>query len=186
MKIAIYSRVSTLKQDTENQLRQLREFAAKQGWEVVREYVDYESGAKAERAEFQRMFDDASRRKFDLVLFWALDRLSREGVLETLQHLNRLTSYGVGFRSYTEQFFDSCGVFRDVVIAIMATLAKQERELVGGNRDAVRWDCGFNRTNSAVSEVHQLPMRSDCDVEGIQGQAVAFSIIEGLPRQFKV
>ena len=127
MKIAIYSRVSTLKQDTENQLRQLREFASKQGWEVVREYVDYESGAKAERAEFQRMFEDASRRRFDLVLFWALDRLSREGVLETLQHLNRLTSYGVGYRSFTEQFFDSCGVFKDAIIAIMATLAQQER-----------------------------------------------------------
>jgi predicted site-specific integrase-resolvase len=54
MKIAIYSRVSTLKQDTENQLVQLREFAAKQGWEVVREYVDYESGAKAERASSNR------------------------------------------------------------------------------------------------------------------------------------
>lgn len=127
MKIAIYSRVSTLKQDTENQLVQLREFAAKQGWEIVHEYTDCESGAKAERAEFQRMFQDASRRKFDLVLFWALDRLSREGVLETLQHLNRLISYGVGYRSFTEQFFDSCGVFKDAIIAIMATLAKQER-----------------------------------------------------------
>src|SRR5215469_256071 len=118
MKIAIYSRVSTVKQDTENQLAQLREFAAKQGWVVVREYVDCESGAKAERVEFQRMFEDASRHKFDLVLFWALDRLSREGVLETLQYLNRLTGYGVGFRSYTEQFFDSCGAFKDAIIAI--------------------------------------------------------------------
>jgi len=127
MKIAIYSRVSTLKQDAENQLAQLREFAAKQGWDVVREYVDYESGAKAYRPEFQQMFEDANRRKFDLLLFWALDRLSREGVLETLQYLNRLTGYGVGFRSYTEQFFDSCGVFKDAIIAIMATLAKQER-----------------------------------------------------------
>jgi DNA invertase Pin-like site-specific DNA recombinase len=127
MKIAIYARVSTDKQDTENQLVQLREFATKQGWQVVREYTDYESGSKSDRAQFQQMFSDASRRKFDLVLFWALDRLSREGVLETLQHLNRLTSYGVGFRSFTEQFFDSCGIFKDAVIAIMATLAKQER-----------------------------------------------------------
>ena len=54
-------------------------------------------------------------------------RLSREGVLETLQHLNRLTSYGVGFRSFTEQYFDSCGVFKDAVISILATIAKQER-----------------------------------------------------------
>src|SRR6201987_1291373 len=127
MKVAIYARVSTTKQDNENQLGQLREFAAKQGWEIFREYVDQESGSTAERAEFQRMFGDASKRKFDVLLFWALDRLSREGVLETLQHLRRLESYGVCYRSFTEQFFDSCGVFRDAIIAIMATLAKQER-----------------------------------------------------------
>ena len=62
-----------------------------------------------------------------MLLFWALDRLSREGVLETLQHLNRLTSYGVGYRSFSEQYFDSCGIFKDAVIAIIATVAKQER-----------------------------------------------------------
>lgn len=127
MRIAIYARVSTEKQDNENQLVQLRDFAAKQGWNVVAEYVDRESGAKSDRAEFQRMFADASKRKFDLVLFWALDRLSREGVLQTLQHLNRLENHGVGFRSFTEQYFDSCGIFREAVISIMATLAKQER-----------------------------------------------------------
>jgi len=129
MKIAIYARVSTKDkgQETENQSSQLQEFASKQGWEIFDNYVDRESGAKSDRAEFQRMFSDASKRKFDLVLFWSLDRLSREGVLETLQHLNRLTSYGVGFKSYTEQYFDSCGIFKDAVIAILATVAKQER-----------------------------------------------------------
>ena len=127
MKTALYLRVSTDKQETENQAVQLREFAIKQGWQVVREYTDYESGSKGDRAQFQQMFNDASRRRFDLVLFWALDRLSREGVYQTLQHLNRLESYGVGFRSFTEPYFDSCGVFKDAVIAIMATLAKQER-----------------------------------------------------------
>lgn len=127
MKIAIYCRVSTTKQDNANQLSQLREFAEKQTWMIYDEYVDQESGSTSDRAEFQRMFADASKRRFDLVLFWALDRLSREGVLETLQHLNRLESYGVAFRSYTEPFFDSCGIFREAVIGIMATLAKQER-----------------------------------------------------------
>ena len=127
MRIAIYGRVSTEKQDTENQMVQLREFAAKNKWDVFREYTDYESGSKADRVEFQRMFADASKRRFDLVLFWALDRLSREGVLETLTHLNRLTACGVDYKSYTEQYFDSCGIFKDVVISIAATLAKQER-----------------------------------------------------------
>ena len=129
MKIALYARVSTKDrgQDNENQLVQLREFAAKQGWTVFREYIDQETGSKSDRVEFQAMFEAASQHKFDLLLFWALDRLSREGVLETLQHLNRLTSYGVGFRSFTEQYFDSCGIFKDAVISILATIAKQER-----------------------------------------------------------
>ena len=129
MKTAIYARVSTKDkgQDTENQLVQLREFAAKQDWQITREYVDRDTGSKSDREEFQAMFADGSRRKFDLLLFWSLDRLSREGVLETLQHLNRLTSYGVGYRSFTEQYFDSCGMFKDAVISILATIAKQER-----------------------------------------------------------
>lgn len=128
-RVAIYARVSTKDkgQEVENQLRQLREFSAFQGWTVVREYVDHETGSTNDRAEFQAMFKDASQRKFDVLLFWALDRLSREGVLETLTHLNRLTACGVGYRSFTEQYFDSCGVFKDAVIAIIATVAKQER-----------------------------------------------------------
>jgi DNA invertase Pin-like site-specific DNA recombinase len=129
MKIAIYARVSTKDkgQDSENQLVQLREFARKQDWQITREYVDRETGSNSDRAEFQAMFADASKRKFDLLLFWSLDRLSREGVLETLQHLNRLTAYGVGYKSYTEQYLDSCGIFKDAVIGILAVIAKQER-----------------------------------------------------------
>jgi DNA invertase Pin-like site-specific DNA recombinase len=126
---ALYARVSTRDkgQETENQLSELRQFASKQGWEIVNEFVDRESGCTAERPEFQAMFKAASQRKFDILLFWSLDRLSREGVLETLQHLNRLTSYGVNYRSFTEQYFDSCGIFKDAVISILATVARQER-----------------------------------------------------------
>src|SRR5438270_7866975 len=129
MTVAIYCRVSTKDkgQDVENQLAQLRNFCIKQGWVVVQEYVDHASGKRGDREAFSDMFAAASRREFDVVLFWALDRLSREGVLETLQHLQRLTSYGVGYRSFTEQYLDSCGLFRDAVIGILATIAKQER-----------------------------------------------------------
>ena len=119
--------MSTTKQDNENQLSQLHEFAAKQGWDIFDNYIDQESGSTSERAEFQRMFADASKRRFNLVLFWALDRFSREGVLDTLQHFNLLESHGVAYKSYTEPFFDSCGIFKDAVVAIIATLAKQER-----------------------------------------------------------
>jgi DNA invertase Pin-like site-specific DNA recombinase len=126
---ALYGRISTRDkgQEVENQLVQLRDFAVKQGWEIVFEFTDSESGSKSDRPQFQEMFKAASQRKFDVLLFWSLDRLSREGVLETLQHLNRLTSHGVNYRSFTEQYFDSCGIFKDAVISILATVAKQER-----------------------------------------------------------
>jgi DNA invertase Pin-like site-specific DNA recombinase len=89
--------------------------------------LDHETGGTSKRPQFQRMFVDARARKFDLVLFWSLDRLSREGVSATLGHLERLTSYGVGWRSHTEEYLDSCGIFRDAVLAILAVIAKQER-----------------------------------------------------------
>ena len=127
--VAIYARVSTRDkgQDTENQLRQLREFCVKQGWQVAGEYVDHATGKHSDREQFQALFASASRREFDVVLFWSLDRFSREGVLATLQHLQRLTSYGIGYRSFTEAYLDSCGMFKDAVISILATVAKQER-----------------------------------------------------------
>lgn len=130
MKIVIYARVSTNdgRQDTENQLSQLREFCHRSAWTVAHEYIDHASAKTAKgRPQFQAMLSAANRREFDLVLFWSLDRFSREGVLETLQHLQALTAAGVNWRSFTEQYLDSCGVFRDAVLSILATIAKQER-----------------------------------------------------------
>jgi DNA invertase Pin-like site-specific DNA recombinase len=125
---AIYARVSTRdRQDTINQLRVLREECRRDPHlELVGEYVDEESGRTAERAAFRQLFEDAHRRRFDLVLFWALDRFSREGAMATLRSLQELESYGVGFRSYTERYLDSTGLFKEALIAILATLAKQE------------------------------------------------------------
>jgi DNA invertase Pin-like site-specific DNA recombinase len=128
MRIAIYARVSTDKQDNDNQLIQLHEFASKQSWIVVVEYVDTVSGSgKKARPQFKRMMLEASQRKFDLLLFWKLDRLSREGTRKTLVYLTQLDSWNVAWRPFVEPYFDSCGIMKDVVLAIMATLAEQER-----------------------------------------------------------
>jgi len=128
MRIAIYSRVSTKDkgQDVENQLIQLREFAARAGWTVVREYSDQVTGKTDKRPDLQHMFAAAHRREFDLVLFWSMDRLSREGALATLQHLQRLADCGVGFRSFSEAYIDSCGSFGPAIISFIACVAKQE------------------------------------------------------------
>ena len=133
MRAFLYGRVSTRDkgQDVENQLRQLREFCHRQDWELIHEYVDHETGAKSDRRQFRAMMLACSQRKADVVVFWALDRLSREGSYETLRYLNLLSSYGVMFRSYTEQWVDSCGIFKDAIIGFLAAIAKQERVRLG-------------------------------------------------------
>lgn len=127
--VALYARVSTKDkgQSTENQLPELRRFAQAHGYSVYKEYVEHESGGTGKRSEFQALFADAHQRRFDLVLFWSLDRFSREGALPTLQYLNQLQGWGVGYKSLTEQYLDSIGLFQEAIISLLATLAKQER-----------------------------------------------------------
>src|SRR5690242_21600265 len=73
------------------------------------------------------MLQDASEHRFDILLFWSLDRLTREGAFKTLTYLNQLSSWGVRFRSLKESYLDSCGVFGEAVVAILGCIAKQER-----------------------------------------------------------
>src|SRR4029450_12569124 len=89
---AIYVRVSTDKQTVENQIRELRQIAERRGWEVVEGYHDAGiSGAKGrdQRPGLDRMLKDASKRRFDVVMAWAIDRLGRSliDLLGTIQHL---------------------------------------------------------------------------------------------------
>jgi len=128
IRAALYTRVSTDRQETENQRRQLRGFVERhEEWELVVEYRDEESGASRRRAGFQALFEDAHQRKFDVVVFWALDRFSREGTRATINYLHELESYGVGFVSFSERYLDSTGIFRDALIGLFAALANQER-----------------------------------------------------------
>ncbi|HKT90132.1 MAG TPA: recombinase family protein [Candidatus Sulfotelmatobacter sp.] len=130
MKLAIYSRVSTRdkRQDTENQARDMRIWVTANGHEIVAEYSDQVSGSgKTRRPQFEQMMADAAAKRFEMLVFWSLDRLSREGVYATLTHLKTLDEAGVCWRSHTEAYLDSCGVFRDAVLAILAAVAKQER-----------------------------------------------------------
>jgi DNA invertase Pin-like site-specific DNA recombinase len=129
MKVAIYARVSTddKGQDPLNQLLELREFAARQGWAVLREYTDEATAKNGERTGFKEMWTDVTKHRFDLLLFWSLDRLTREGTYKTLTYLRRLTDAGVKFKSYTEQYIDSLGAFSDAIIGVLAAVAAQER-----------------------------------------------------------
>ena len=128
--VAIYVRVSTDKQEADNQVAPLREFALRSEWSIYKEYVDIASGSKDSRPGFDLLFHDAHKKRFDVVLFWALDRFSRSGTLYTLQKLTELTNLGIDYESYQEQYLRTSGQFRDVVISIMATLAKSERDRI--------------------------------------------------------
>ena len=129
-RVAIYLRVSTDEQDPENQLIQLRECCGRwEGHELVAEYVDRESGTRGrrERKDFDRMFADAARRRFDVVLFWALDRFSREGIRKTIAYLERLDACGVAFKSYTEPFLDTDNeLIAHIVLGVTSYYAQQE------------------------------------------------------------
>ena len=132
MKVAIYARTSTDdgRQDLTNQTRDLRAYSEQMGWTVVAEFHDQISGRKAGRPELEKALEAGSKRKFDVLLFWSLDRISREGVLKTLQILKQLSEYGVGFRSHQERYIDSLGPFKDAVIGILATIATLESDRI--------------------------------------------------------
>jgi len=129
-KVAIYVRVSTKGQELENQLLQLRSYAEKTGWEIFKIYKDIISGKEESRPAYDQMFDDAHKKLFDVVLFWDISRFSRSGTLFTLQKLKELENLGINWHSYQDKYFSSMGEFKDVVISIMATIAKIERQKI--------------------------------------------------------
>jgi len=128
--VALYVRVSKDVENPENQLRELRRYASQKKWIISDEYIDITCGADTSRPELNRLFKDANKLKFDVLLFWALDRFSRAGVLHTHQKLNELEKLGIEWESYKEQYLRSAGPFKDATVSIMATLAKLEREKI--------------------------------------------------------
>jgi DNA invertase Pin-like site-specific DNA recombinase len=142
IRVAIYLRVSKDdgSQETDNQLIQLREFCGRwEDHELVAEYVDRESGTRGrrERKDFDRMFADAARRRFDVLLFWALDRFSREGIRKTIAYLQRLDECGVSFKSYTEPFLDTDNeVIAHIVLGVSSYYAQREALRISGRTKA--------------------------------------------------
>jgi DNA invertase Pin-like site-specific DNA recombinase len=131
-RVALYLRVSLDdgRQTVENQRDQLVDFCKAMGWHVVAEYTDQKSGRTLDRLGLQKMKNAASKREFDHLVFWDLSRLSRGGVSETLRLLEELRAWGVTWRSYQEAYIDALGPFAEVVIALLSSIAKMEREKI--------------------------------------------------------
>ena len=145
MTVALYLRVSTKDkdQDPQNQLLQLQAFCDSKSWQVEQIYEDRESAAAGKQREaYRRLFRDAAKpeRKWDLLLFWSLDRFSREGGYETLHKLRELDQLGIRFLSLQEQYLDTLGPFREAIIAILGAVASLERERISERvRAGIAW-----------------------------------------------
>lgn len=130
MKVALYARVSTGKQEAENQLVQMRRYCEKQGWIIYKDFVDVISGKEDKRQAWDALFKEAHMGLFDKVVFWDFSRFSRSGTLYTLQKLKELENLRIEWHSYTEPYVSTAGQFKDVVIAVIASVAKAEREKI--------------------------------------------------------
>ena len=104
---ALYVRVSTKEQTTENQERELRRWAECLDVEVVKTYADIASGARSDRGALVAALAAAHQREYDILLVWALDRLSREGVGPMLRYLEQLRAVGVRVMSFQESWVDT-------------------------------------------------------------------------------
>jgi DNA invertase Pin-like site-specific DNA recombinase len=129
-RVAIYARVSTFDkgQNPETQLRQLRAYAKNRGFNVVHEFIDYASGRKEDRINYQKLFDRVRKREVDVVLVWRYDRFARS----TQALVNALVEFrdlGVDFISYQENI-DTTTPQGKMVFAIMASLAEFESALI--------------------------------------------------------
>lgn len=138
MKVALYARVSKDEmsssgqlQDPENQLQPMRKFCEAMGWDISKEFVDRASGGSANRPEFQAMLAEVRQRHFDMVLVWALDRFSREGMTNTLAYIKQLQSYKTGLKSMQESWLDTSqqGV-AELLLAIFAWVAAEEKRKI--------------------------------------------------------
>lgn len=125
---ALYCRVSTGDQHVETQLYDLREMAKQRGCEIVREYTDTISGAKAKRPGLDQLLADARRHRFDVVLVAAFDRVARS-VRHFLEVLDDLNNLGIEFVSLRENI-DTGGPLGRAVVVIVGAIAELERSLI--------------------------------------------------------
>jgi DNA invertase Pin-like site-specific DNA recombinase len=130
-RVGIYARCSTQEQSTESQVTALKEFATARGWTVEKIYSDNGvSGAKAKRPGLDAMWADCRKRKIDICLVFALDRLARslKQLIEALDEFGRL---GIDFVC-VKQDIDSTSAASRLLFHIVGAVAEFERDLIRG------------------------------------------------------
>ena len=130
-KIAIYARVSTDKQSTENQLLELRSLCIKLGYTIVQEYTDNGiSGAKSrdERPALNELLRDASRRQFEMVMCWSIDRLGRS-LQNLVEILNELQALKIDLY-FLQQAMDTTTPSGRMIFSVFGAIGEFERNLI--------------------------------------------------------
>jgi DNA invertase Pin-like site-specific DNA recombinase len=125
---AVYARVSTDKQKVDMQLRELRKFAARSGFKIYKEYLDQATGANTKRPALQEMIEAARKRRFDVLIVWKLDRLSRS-LKDLINTLDELGSCGVDFVSYDNNL-DTSTPTGKLVFQIVGAVAEFEKDII--------------------------------------------------------
>lgn len=155
MKAVIYARCSDPSGHPDNQIDQLRSWAASRGWEITAVYSENESAWRSgHQAELARLKQDAARRKFDAVVVWALDRLSREGSLAILQLVSTLKVSQVKVISFQESWTEAPGELAEVLYAIAGWVARMESQ-----RRSERTKAGLERVKAGGTKLGR-PMGS--------------------------
>src|ERR1700732_2908686 len=127
-RVVLYVRVSSIDQNVESQLCDLRPLAAARGFEIVGEYSDTISGSKAKRPGLDQLMFDARRSKFDVVMVWAFDRMARS-VRHFLEILDELNHLNVEFVSFRENL-DTGGPLGRAMVIIVGAIAELEKSLI--------------------------------------------------------
>ena len=166
IRVAIYARVSTSDQTCESQLRELREYVARRGWQVVGEYVDSGwSGKLASRPELNRLMSDARLRRFDCCVVWKLDRWGRS-LIHGITSITELVSIGIRFLAITQNIdTDESNPMSRFMLSILFAFADMEREIIrervtAGVRNAQRKGVRLGRKRvvfdrSRAMEMHE-------------------------------
>ncbi len=156
-KAGLLLRVSDSGQHTENQLPDLQAWANRRGLEIVQVYELQESAWRgAHEKMLSQVYRDARQGKFQVLLVWALDRLSREGPLATLEIVHRLGKAGVQVWSYQEPWTEAGGEMLDLLLAIAGWVARME-----SNRRSERTKAGLQRAISQGKRLGRPPGSKD-------------------------
>ena len=130
--VGLWARVSTDDQQSENQIRELREWAARRGFTVAREYVlDGDTASKGEQdAALEEAFADARLGRIEILLLWPLDRVERRGVEATLNVLRRFATAGCPVWSLREPFTETADPrMAELLVSIFAWMAAEESRI---------------------------------------------------------